>query len=211
MWPFDQNNHQVYQQYAQGYDSGNYSGLDPFQAIGHIQQFLQSAPSDMQQQVYQQHFEQMPYEQRALLAQRMPPEYQADANNPWSMAQNFMRMGREQPHLLHGVLNHPLLLGAGLGLAGLIAKHVIEHHHRNQGQQQYADAYNQSYQNNYPQNYQNSYSQNNGQNAYFEQELTQERAREQELQNQLRYQQQEIERLENQGQQHHHHHHNNGF
>jgi len=53
MFPFDQNNQQMYQQYAQANASGDYSGIDPNEAAGHVQQFMQNAPPEMQQQVYQ--------------------------------------------------------------------------------------------------------------------------------------------------------------
>ncbi len=128
MWPFDQQNQPVYQQYASAYDSGNFNGVDPNQAYGHIQQFMQSAPLDMQQNIYQQHFMQMPYEQRAFLAQQMPPQYGLDPNNPAAMAQGFTRLGQEQPGMLRQVLSHPFLLGSGVVLAGLIAKHMITQH-----------------------------------------------------------------------------------
>ena len=74
MWPFDQNNQQMYQQYAQAYDTGNFTGLDHHHALGWLQQFITGAPPDMQQQIYQQHFAQMPYDQRAFLAQQVPPQ-----------------------------------------------------------------------------------------------------------------------------------------
>jgi hypothetical protein len=57
MWPFDQNNQQMYQQYAQAHQAGDYSTLDQNQAMGNMQQFMQNAPADTQQQVYQQHFD----------------------------------------------------------------------------------------------------------------------------------------------------------
>ena len=60
MYPFDQNNQQQYQQYAQASDSGDYSQVDPNQAADHVQQFAQNAPPEMQQQVYGQAFQQMP-------------------------------------------------------------------------------------------------------------------------------------------------------
>src|SRR5207244_12509900 len=74
MWPFDQNNQQMYQQYAQAYDTSNFMGLDHHHALGWLQQFIMGAPPDMQQQIYQQHFAQMPYDQRAFLAQQVPPQ-----------------------------------------------------------------------------------------------------------------------------------------
>jgi len=53
----------------------------------------------MQQQVYQQHFEQMPMDQRQQFMQQMPPQYQQqmDPNNPQMMAQGFQQMGQQQP------------------------------------------------------------------------------------------------------------------
>src|SRR5579859_3346489 len=127
MWPFNQYNQPIYQQYASAYDTGNYSGFDQNQVFGHIQQFMQGAPFDLQQNVYQQHFAQMPYQQRAFLAQQIPPQYGMDPNNPYAMAQGFTRFGQEQPGMLAQLLSHPLLLGSGVVLAGLIAKHVLAH------------------------------------------------------------------------------------
>ncbi|QBD78814.1 hypothetical protein EPA93_23640 [Ktedonosporobacter rubrisoli] len=201
MWPFDQNNQQMYQQYAQAYDSGNYYGLDHNQAWGYMQQFMQSAPEDMQQQIYQQHFAQMPYEQRTFLAQQVPPQYYMDPNNPWSMAQGFLRMGREQPSLLQRILSHPFLMGGILGLAGLVAKHMLTHHQNTMygGQPQYG--YDQNYPNQgYPnQGYPNQGYPNQGyQDQNLQQELNQVRREEQELRRELN----EEERRE----EHHHHH-----
>ncbi|GHO87250.1 hypothetical protein [Dictyobacter formicarum] len=227
MWPFDQNQHQVYQQYAQAYDTGNFDAFDPIQAINHLRQFIQGAPSEMQQNIYQQHFEQMPYEQRAILAQRIPPQYGANPDNTWSMAQGLVHMGHEQPHLLQRVFSHPFLLGSAVALTGLVAKHMLAYH------QQYQDNGNQ-------QPYYNSFQQNNGfqqqqpygfqqqpygnaqyqqpygnpqeyqDQQYMQQELQQERQREQELRRELQQEEREIERLEGnayQNPQHHHHHH----
>jgi len=41
MWPFDQNNQQMYEQYAQAHTTGNYGGIDPSQAIGQLMKFVQ--------------------------------------------------------------------------------------------------------------------------------------------------------------------------
>lgn len=137
MWPFDQNNQQMYQQYSQAYDTGNSYGIDNNQMWGHLLQFMQGAPMDMQQRIYQQHFEQMPYEQRVVLAQQMPQGYYMDPNDTWSMAQSFHRLGQEQPNMIQRVLGHPLLTGAALGLVGLVAKHAISQHGQNAYQGQY--------------------------------------------------------------------------
>jgi hypothetical protein len=212
MWPFDQNNQQMYQQYAQAYDTGNFMGLDHHHALGWLQQFIIGAPPDMQQQIYQQHFAQMPYDQRAFLAQQVPPQYGMNPNDPWSMSQAFMRLGQEQPHLLRQIFSHPFLIGAGVALVGLVAKHMLDHHHQSMNTpyagQQYG--YNQGYQYNQDLQYNQGYSYNQGgyqqggypQGGYpdqyqLQQELAQERQREQQLER-------EVERLE--GREGHHHH-----
>ncbi len=131
MWPFDPNNQQMYQQYAQAYNTQNYNGIDHNQALGHMQQFAQNAPPDFQQQVYQQHFEQMPYEQRMQFAQQMPPQYPMAPNNPQVMAQGFYQMGQQQPNMLSRVFGqggpgaNPLVSG-GLGaLVGIAATSML--------------------------------------------------------------------------------------
>ena len=202
MWPFDRNNHAVYQEYAQAYDTGNYAGINHQQAFGHLQQFMQNAPTDFQQQVYQQHFSQLPYEHRALLAQQLPPEYYADPNDPWSLAQSFTRLGQEQPHLLQRVLSHPILLGGMVGLTALIAKHALAHHQ--------AQAQNQGYAyNNQGFAYNNQGFSNQGgyqDPAYLQQELYQARQEEQELRRELQAEEQRDAYQQGQQGQHHHHH-----
>jgi len=135
MFPFDQNNQQTYQQYAQASQSGNYSGIDPNEATGHVQQFMQNAPPEMQQQVFQQHFEQMPQDQRQQFVQQAPPEYQQqmDPTNPQAMAQGMQQMGQQQPGLLQSMMGGLPGGGSGggaagggmMGLAGTIAKHML--------------------------------------------------------------------------------------
>lgn len=186
MWPFDQNNQGMYQQYAQAYNNGNFGGFDPNQALGYVEQFFRGAPPQLQQQVYQEHFAQMPYEQRMFLAQQVPPQYAMDPNDPWSMSQSFMRMGQEQPGLLRSILSHPVLLGGGVVLAGLIAKHMIAHHER---QQQYGYGGQFGY---------------NPQDQYLQQEIMQERREERHLQQEMRELEREEDRLENRERHHHH-------
>jgi len=87
-----------------------------------------------------------------------------------------------KPHLVPQILNHPLLLAAGVGLAGLVAKHVLEHHR------------------------QNPYGYNQGgyqQNQFVQQELAQEQQRDQHLQYELQREERQIERLEDREQRHH--------
>lgn len=222
MWPFDSNKHSTYQQYAQAYDTGNFNILNPAEALNHLQQFIQGAPPEMQQNIYQQHFNQMPYEHRMLLAQQIPPQYGVDPNDPWSMSQGFLRMGQEQPNLLQRIFSHPVLLGSSLALTGLIAKHMLNHHQQEQseGRQQYD---NQTYGNAQFGNANQAYGNQqygtpqygNNQGGYqgeqnIRQELNEERREERELRQELRQEEQELERLE-EGQQRRHHHRNENY
>lgn len=126
MWPFDQNNQQVYNQYAQAHETRNYDSIDPMQAIGHLVQFAQTAPPDEQQRVYQQHFAQLSPEQRNVLAQQMPPEYGADPNDPTSLAQGFTQLGQDNPDMLARILSHPMLVGIAVTMVSMIARHMLE-------------------------------------------------------------------------------------
>ena len=200
MWPFDQNNQQTYQRYAQAYDTGNFAGLNHQHALGWLQQFIMSAPPDIQQQIYHQHFSQMPYEQRAFLAQQVPPQYGMNPNDPWSMSQGFMRLGQEQPHILRQIFSHPFLMAAGIALVGLVARHMLTHHHQTMNNQ-YAGqqyGYNQGPQYNQGGYQQGGYQQGGYPDQYLQQELAQERQREQQLER-------EVEQLE-EGERHRHHH-----
>lgn len=188
MWPFDQNNQGMYQQYAQAYDNNNYGGIDPNHALSSIEQFLRGAPPQMQQQVYQQHFSQMPYEQRAFLAQQVPPQYGMNPNDPWSMSQSFMRMGQEQPGIASRIFSHPMLTGAGLALAALVAKNMISHHEQQQqyGGQQYGGGYGF-----------------NPQEQYLQQEIKQERREERHLREEIREEEREEDNFEHRERRHH--------
>lgn len=126
MWPFDPNKQQMYQMYAQAHSTGDYSSIDPNEAQGQLQQFVQNAPPDAQQQVFQQHFSQMSPDQRAQLAQQFPPEYGMNPNDPASMAQGMARTSRERPDVAQRVLAHPVLLAGTIGLAALVAKHMLD-------------------------------------------------------------------------------------
>ncbi len=126
MWPFDPNKQQMYQQYAQAANTGDYSNIDPNEAQGETQQFIQNAPPEEQQQVFQQHFSQMDPNQRAQLAQQFPPEYGVDPNNPSSMAQGMAHASRERPDVLQNIMAHPVMVAGGVGLAALVAKHMLD-------------------------------------------------------------------------------------
>ena len=100
--------------------------------------------------------------------------------DPFSMAQGFARLSQERPDILAGIFRHPLLLGGGVVLAGLIAKHMIAHHER----QQYEMYQQQHPQYNYPQGYGDPYAQ--GQIRHEEREIRRE----------IRREEQELHRLE---------------
>src|SRR5439155_26644231 len=99
MWTFDPNKQQMYQQYAQAHQTGNYSNIDPNEARGQLQEFVQNAPPEEQGQVFQQHFAQMSPDQRAQIAQQFPPEYGVNLNDPASMTKSMARSSRVRPDL----------------------------------------------------------------------------------------------------------------
>ncbi len=127
MYPFDPNNQQTYQQYAQASNSADYSGIDPNEAAGHVQQFAQNAPPEMQQQVYGQAFQQMPQDQREQFVQQLPPEAQGqmDPNDPQGMGQQLHQLGQQQPNVLQQVRNNPMGKIAAVGIAGFAAKELL--------------------------------------------------------------------------------------
>jgi hypothetical protein len=135
MWPFKHNN--------QEYDTDDFRSADTAQAIGHIKHFAQHAPLDVQQDVYQRHFAQMPYEHRQAIAQQVPRRYGVDPDDPAAMADGFAQFGRERPDMLERIFNHPLLIGGSVALAGLIVKHVHEHRERESDSRQSYDNDNQ--------------------------------------------------------------------
>lgn len=73
-----------------------------------------------------QHFSQMPPDQRAQLAQQFPPEYGVNPNDPASMAQGMARASQEKPDVAQRILAHPVMLAGGVGLAALVAKHMLD-------------------------------------------------------------------------------------
>jgi hypothetical protein len=129
MYPFDANRQQMYQQYAQAAQNGNYSAIDPQEAQGNVQQFVQNAPPEQVQSVFAQHFASLPAEQRAQIAQQFPPEYGVNANDPNSLAQGMARAQQERPDVLQRIVSHPILVAGAAGLAALMAKHMLDQQH----------------------------------------------------------------------------------
>ncbi|MDQ6882661.1 MAG: hypothetical protein M3077_00290 [Candidatus Dormibacteraeota bacterium] len=131
MFPFDEANQPIYQQYAQAYDTGQSSGLDHGELLGHVTRFMQQAPPSMQQGVLQQVFSQMEPGQRQSFAGQVPSQFAMDPGNPAQMAQSFQQIGQQQPGLLGqllgpgGMVSNPIARMALTGIAGLAAKQMM--------------------------------------------------------------------------------------
>jgi hypothetical protein len=132
MFPFDQSNQAMYQQYAQAHDSGNVSNLDHQQLLGDVTQFMQNAPGGMQMGVLQQLFSSMAPQQRQTIAQQVPGQYNMNPNDPTQMAQGLQQLGQAQPGLLGQLfgpgspLGSPMAKMALASIAGLAAKQMMQ-------------------------------------------------------------------------------------
>jgi hypothetical protein len=138
MFPFDQDEEQKFQQYAQAADQGDYSQIDHYEAAGSLQQFAQKAPRDLQQRAYAQAFSQMPDDYRQQFVQELPPDVQEqlDPSDPEAMAQGFAQVTQQRPNLLQeagNVLHNPMAKVAVAGLAAVAAKHVWDQHQHKHG------------------------------------------------------------------------------
>jgi hypothetical protein len=146
MWPFDPNNQQMYQQYANSWDQGTYGQIPEQEARQNYQQFVQNAPPQMVQQVHQQYYEQMPPQQRGSLMQGLlgnltqqgynPQQAGLSNYNPYNMSpQDAARLTgyaqQQNPDILHQVLGPGGPLGstgakmAVAGIAALAAKQIL--------------------------------------------------------------------------------------
>lgn len=120
----------MYQRYAQAAQSGDYSQIDPNEAAGNLQQFVQNAPPDLQQQAYAEYFQQMSPQQMQQLLQALPPDVQSqlNANDPQGFAQGFGQTVQQRPDLLQRMKEHPVASIALAGLAAVAAKHILSRH-----------------------------------------------------------------------------------
>ena len=146
MWPFDQNNTQMYQQYANAWDQGTYNQLPEDQTRQNYRQFVQNAPPQMVEQVHQQYYQQMPQQQRAGLMQgllgglqqqgydpRQAGIQNTDPNNmsPQDAARLTGYAQQQNPDLLHQIMGPGGPLGstgaklAVAGIAALAAKQIL--------------------------------------------------------------------------------------
>jgi len=139
MYPYDQNNQQMYQRYANSWDQGTYSQLPEQEVRQNYQQFVQNAPPQMVQQVHQQYYEQMPQQQRGSLMQGLlssltgqgynPQQAGIQNTNPQTMspqdAAHLTGYAQQQnPDILHQIMGPggPLgSTGAKLAVAGIAA------------------------------------------------------------------------------------------
>jgi hypothetical protein len=134
MWPFDQNNQQMYQQYANAWDQGTYGQIPHQEAWQNYQQFVRNAPPPLVEQTHQQYYAQMPPQQRGSLLQSLisaliqrglnPQQAGVQNTNPYSMSPNdAARLTSYAAQYAPDLLEH--LLGPGSPLSSPEAKTAI--------------------------------------------------------------------------------------
>lgn len=139
MYPYDQNNQQMYQQYANAWDQGTYSQIPEQQAYQNYNQFVQNAPPQMVEQAHAQYFQQMPPQQRGGMMQSLmnglmqrginPQQAGIQNTDPYNMSpQEAARLTgyaqQQSPDLLQQIMGPggPLgSTGAKLAVAGIAA------------------------------------------------------------------------------------------
>ena len=146
MWPFDQNNQQMYQRYANSWDQGTYNQLPAQEAYQNYGQFIRNAPPQMVEQAHQQYYEQMPPQQRGGLMQGLlgsltqqgydPRQaglsnYDPNSMSPRDAAQLTGYAQQQNPDILHQIMGPGGPLGstgakmAVAGIAALAAKQIL--------------------------------------------------------------------------------------
>lgn len=146
MWPFDQNNQQMYQQYANAWEQGTYGQLPEQEVRQNYHQFVNNAPPQLVEQVHQQVYEQMPQQQRGGLMQSLlgaltqqgfnPQQAGISTTDPYNMTpQDAARLTsyaqQNSPNILHqlmgpgGLLSSPQAKMAAAGIVSLAAKQIL--------------------------------------------------------------------------------------
>ncbi len=147
MWQNDPNNQQqMYQQYANAWDQGNYQQIPHQDAWQNYNQFMNNAPPQMVEQVHQQYYQQMPPQERGGLLQGImgglmqrgvsPQQMGVQNTDPYSMspadaARVTSYAQQQHPDVLQqvfapgGVLGNPMAKMAVAGLAALAAKQFL--------------------------------------------------------------------------------------
>lgn len=140
MWPFDQNQQQMYENYANAWDQGTYRQLPEQEVQQNYQRFVQNAPSPLVQQVHEQYFQQAPAEQRGGLLQGLlsglmqrgvsPQQVGIQNTDPYSMTpQEAARLTsyaqQQHPGLFQQVMSNPAAKMAVAGLVAYAAKQML--------------------------------------------------------------------------------------
>ena len=146
MWPYDPNNQQMYQNYANSWDQGTYSQIPDQEAYQNYRQFVNNAPPQMVAQAHQQYYQQMSPQQRGGLLQGLlgglmqqgysPQQMGLQNTNPNNMSpQDAARMTgfaqQQNPDILHQIMGPGGPLGstgaklAVAGIAALAAKQML--------------------------------------------------------------------------------------
>lgn len=146
MYPYDPNNQQMYQQYANAWDQGTYHQIPDQEAYQNYRQFVNNAPPEMVQQAHERYFEQMPPQQRGglvqgllggLMGQGFNPQQAGVYNtDPYSMSpRDAARLTgyaqQQNPDILHQIMGPGGPLGstgaklAAAGIAAFAAKQLL--------------------------------------------------------------------------------------
>jgi hypothetical protein len=139
MWPFDQNNQQMYQHYANSWDQGTYGQLPEQEVRQNYNQFVQNAPQEVVEQAHEQYYAQMPQQQRGGLMQGLinalgqqgysPQQAGISTTDPYNMsihdaARLTSYTQQQNPNILQQLMGPggPLgSTGAKLAVAGIAA------------------------------------------------------------------------------------------
>jgi len=146
MYPYEQDNQQMYQQYADYWDQGNYDQIPDQEAYHNYRQFVQNAPPEIVQQAHEQYYQQMPQEQRRGLLQGLlgglmhrgitPQQIGLQNTDPSRMScQDAARVTsyvqQQHPDLLHQIMGPGGPLGStgakmlAAGIAAFAAKKML--------------------------------------------------------------------------------------
>lgn len=140
MWPFDQNNQQMYQRLSNTWDQGTYNQLPDQEVQQNYQQFVQNAPPQVVQQVHEQYFQQAQPQQQFGLIQGLlsglmqrginPQQIGIQNTNPQNMSpQEAARLTtyaqQQQPGLIQSVMSNPAAKAAIAGVVAYAAKQML--------------------------------------------------------------------------------------
>lgn len=146
MWPIDQNNQQMYQQYANAWDQGTYGQLPEQEVRQNYNQFVRNAPPEIVEQAHQQYYTQMHPQQRGGLMHSLlstliqqgynPQQAGISSYDPYNMSpRDAARLTsyaqQRNPDILHQLMGPGGPLGstgaklAVAGIAALAAKQIL--------------------------------------------------------------------------------------